>query len=140
MATFCRACIEGTILIPLVTRGQGNRTLILIQRTDGAQIGRTGQAGGCQAGFRSLVDNHGAEQFGRVLVELDTAVVTCSDLLAAIQQCRGEVRAQATDRDDLRAATKALRSQTRQARQGFCDGVVRQLADVLGRNGLNDRR
>src|SRR5690606_17477774 len=51
----------------------------------------------------------------------------------------GEIRGQAADRDDLAAAVEALGGQAWQAGQRLGDGDVRQLADVLGGDDLDDR-
>ena len=47
---------------------------------------------------------------------------------------------EAADRQRLRAAVGALRGDAGQATDGFGDRGIRQLADVLGRNHLDDRR
>jgi hypothetical protein len=73
-----------------------------------------------------------------ILVELDAAVVAGADLLAAVQQRRGEARVGAAQTDGRRTALGALRGEARQARDGFCDARVRQLADIFGRDRLDD--
>src|SRR5690606_25109192 len=80
-----------------------------------------------------------AQQLGRVLVELDAAVVAGARLLAAVERGGGEVAGEAADVDLGGAAALALRGQAGQARDRFGDAGVRQLADVLGRDRLDDR-
>ena len=72
------------------------------------------------------------------MVELDRAVVARARLLAAVEQSGGEVGREAADRDHLRAAVDALRREAGQARDQFRDRDVGQLADVFGRDRLDD--
>ena len=113
--------------------------LVVVQRAHGAHVHRARQALAHQAGVRGLVDGHAGHQLRWVLVELDAAVVAGADQLAAIEERGGEVRRQAAHADDLRATRHALRGDAGQARNRFGDAGIRQLADVLGGNRLDDR-
>src|SRR3546814_18012788 len=74
------------------------------QRTDGVQIDSTGQTLTDQRRIDAFVNSHAAERLGRILVELNAAVVANGDLLAPIEQRRGEIGAEATHRDNLGTA------------------------------------
>ena len=87
---------------------------------------------------RRLVDDHRAHELGRILVELDAAVVAGADLLASVEQRGRESGVGAAQADRRGAAFRALRRQARQARDRFGDAGVGQLADVFGRNRLDD--
>ena len=89
-------------------------------------------------GVRRLVDDDLADDFGRILVELDAAVVVGRGLLAAVQQGLREVGAEAADGDDVGAAAGALRRDAGQAGDRFADAVVGQLADVFGGDRFDD--
>ncbi len=86
-----------------------------------------------------LVDNRSVQQFRRILIELYPAVVARRHLFAAIEQRRREVRGQAADRHDVRAPVEPLRREAGKARKRFGDRKVRKLADVFGRDDLDDR-
>src|SRR3546814_18599762 len=77
------------------------------QRADGVQIDSTGQTLTDQRRIDALVHGHAAERLGRILVELDAAVVANGDLLAPIEQRRGEIGAEATHRDHLGTAIRS---------------------------------
>ena len=109
------------------------------QRAHRAQVDGARQALAHERGVRGLVDHHLADQLGGVLVELHAAVVAQAHLFAAIEQRGGEIAGEAADVDLLRAVAEALRGQAGQARQRVGDRHVRQLADVFGRDGLDDR-
>src|SRR6202008_1231460 len=102
--------------------------LVEIQRPHGAQVRGARETEAGDVRVRRLVDDDTRQQLGGVLVELDGTVVAGARLLAAVEQRGGEVRRETADRDALRAAIHALRGQTRQARDGFTDGDVGQLA------------
>src|SRR3546814_16870931 len=68
-----------------------------------------------------LVDDCAIQEFGRILVELDTAIVARRHLFAAVEQRRGAIGGEAAARPDIGAAVEALRRQTREARQRFVD-------------------
>ena len=112
--------------------------LAIFQRAHGAQVGRTSQTHAGDAGVRRLVDHDAAQQFRRILVKLDRAVVARTGLLAAIEQRGGEVGREPAQRDHLRAAVDTLGGEAGQARDRFRDRLVGQLADVFGRNGFDD--
>jgi hypothetical protein len=90
---------------------------------------------GCGWGF---VDGCTAQQFRWILVEFNTAVVANRDLLAAVQQGGGVVWAEAANRQLRSATVNPLCSYTWQARQGFRDGDVWQLADIFSRDNFGD--
>jgi hypothetical protein len=132
------------VVVQLLARGllaakvQGQDALAVGQRTHGAQVGGARQAHARDPGVRRLVDHDAGQQFRRILVELDGAVVARAGLLAAVQQRGGEVGGQTTDRDHLGAAVDALGGETRKAGDRLGDRDVRQLADVLGRDAFQD--
>ena len=137
-AVIRRPGVQGTDVVQLIAHIGGKGATAIGQGPDRLQICRTGQPLTDQRRVRRLVDGHTGQQLRRILIELHTAVVAGRDLLAAIQEGGGEVGAQAPDRDHLAAAVETLGRQTRQARQRFGDGDVRQLADVFGRHDLDD--
>ena len=134
-----RARIQGPDVIHFVTNVGGDGAVPEFKRANRTQVGRTGQTLADQGRIRRLVDNDTGQKLGRILIELDAAIITRCDLLATIQKRRREVRSQPTDRNDLAAPVKALSCQTRQSRQRFRDRDIRQLADVLGGHDLDDR-
>ena len=125
--------------VALAAGVQRHHAVAEIQRADRLHVDGARQALADQPRFRRLVDHHGAEQLGRVLVELDAAVVAGGDQFAAVEQRGREVGRQAAHRDHLRAARDALGRQAGQAGDGLGDRHVGQLADVLGGDGLDDR-
>ena len=86
------------------------------QRLYRLQIHRAGQSLCGQGGIGGLVYGDTGQQLGRVLIELDTTVVTGTDLLATVQQGGGEVAGQAANIDRGSATGHALRRQSGQAR------------------------
>src|SRR4030095_13928821 len=90
------------------------------------------------AGIRRLVDLDLGDEFRRVLVEFNRAVVIGRGLLAAVESGDGEIRTEAADRQGLRATVGALRGETWQSPDGFGNRRVRQLADVLRRHDFDD--
>ena len=112
--------------------------LAIFDRADGAQVDRARQALADQRGVGGLVDQHLVDDLGRVLVVFDRAVVTGRGLLAAVQQRGREVGREAADRDAVRAAVDALRGEAGQAGDRLRDRCVGKLADVLGRDRLDD--
>src|SRR5690606_3000211 len=109
------------------------------ERTYGLQIDRSRQTLADETRVRRFVYDDGIEELRRILIVFGAAVVARRDLLAAVQQRRGEIRCEAADADDLRATVETLRRQTRRARDGLGDAVVRQLADVFRGDGFHDR-
>ena len=117
---------------------QGNDLLTEAQGLDGLQIDGTGQTLADQRGVRGFVNGDGAEQFGRVLIELDAAVVAEADLFAAIERGAGEVTGEAADVDLGGTAALALGGQAGQTGDRFGNRGIRQFADVFGGNRFND--
>ena len=124
--------------VHVAARVERHRALAEGQGPHGAQVDRARQALAHQPRVGRLVDDHLVDQLRRVLVELDAAVVAQAHLFAAVEQRRGEVAREAADVDLLRTVAEALRGQAGQARQRVGDRHVRQLADVLGRDRLDD--
>ena len=126
--------------IALAAQADGER-LVLVdrQRAHGAQVDRAGEALGDALGVGGLVDHDRLDDFRRVLVELDRTVVARARLLAAVEERRHEVAAEATDRDVLHATVDALAGDAGQARDRLRDARVRQLADVFLRHDLDQR-
>jgi hypothetical protein len=87
------------------------------ERTNGLQVDRAGHALRQQGCSGRLVDRRAGNDFGRVKVELDTAVVAHAEQFAAVHRRRDEVLAEAADRDCAGATVDALTRDTRQACQ-----------------------
>ena len=124
--------------VALATHAEGADRLAEVERAHGLQVERAGQALADEPRVRGLVDGDAADQLGRVLVELDAAVVARADHLATIEQRGGEVGRQPAHADHLCTTGDTLRGQARQARERFGDADIRKLADVFGRDGLDD--
>ena len=118
------------ILVALV--GERARSAAVGERTNGFDVGRARDTLVGLAGIRCLEDLHGADELGRILVELNRAVVVDGCLLATVQGSDSKVRAQAPNGQGLRAPVGALGGDTRQPRDRFGNGGVGELADVLG--------
>ena len=139
VAAVFRAGVQGAVLVPLIAPRNGDRLFVAIQRANGAQVGGAGEALAHELGVGRFINDNRAQQFGRVLIKFDAAIVAGGDLFAAVQQRGGEVRTKAANRDHLGATAQALGGETGQASQGLGDRVVRQAADVLCRDGFDDR-
>ncbi len=129
---------EVVVRIHLAADVQHDRPPAEVERTDGPQVDRAGEALTDELRVRRLVDDDLVDQFGRVLVEFDAAIVAGADLLAAIHQRIGKARIRAAQADRGRTTLGTLRGQAREPRDGLGDTGVRQLADVLGGNRLDD--
>src|SRR5262249_8963782 len=130
--------IDAAVRIHFTARAELHDALVEVERTHGLHVHRAGNALADQRRFGRLVYDDTAQQFRRILIEFDRAVVAGRDLLAAVQQRAVEVAGEAADAQRRRASGHALRGDARQARQRFGDGIVRQLADVFGRNRFDD--
>ncbi|MNE34907.1 hypothetical protein D3C80_1286450 [compost metagenome] len=139
LAVVGRARVQGADVVPLIAGVGDDRAAAVVQRADGPHVDRPGQALAGQGGVGGLIDDDAGHHLRGELVELDAAVVAGRDHLAPVQQGGGEVRTQAADRDQLAATVQPLHRHAGQAGQGFGDRHVRQLADVLGRDDLDDR-
>ncbi len=106
---------------------------------DGFDVGGAGNALIGHGGVRRLEDLDLADEFGRILVVFDGTVVVGRSLFAAVERGDGVVRAEAADRQGLGAAIGPLRGDAGQAGDRFSDRIVRQLADIFGRHGFDDR-
>mmetsp|Transcript_41418 Transcript_41418/g.97062 ORF Transcript_41418/g.97062 Transcript_41418/m.97062 type:complete len:371 (+) Transcript_41418:2632-3744(+) len=103
-------------------------------------VNRPRQAGANQCGVVGLVNIGAADQLGRVDTEVRRATVASAALLTAVDKIAREVFTQSADLDVGRGATpRALSGHAGQAGQCLSDCGVRQLADVFGRDGLDDR-
>ncbi|MNS73346.1 hypothetical protein D3C72_1067840 [compost metagenome] len=109
------------------------------ERTCGLHVDGARQALADQCRIRGLVHGHAVDQLGRVLVELDAAVVAGADHFTAVEQGGGEIRRQAAHADHLRTTGHTLRGKAGQARDRFGDADIGQLADVLGGDRFNHR-
>ena len=125
--------------IALPAAADRHHSLVVIQRTHGAHVHGAGQALPHQRRVGRLVEGDAGHQLGRVLVELDAAVVAGADQLAAVEQGGGEIRRQAAHAEHLRTTSDALRRHARQACDGLGDGDVGQLADIFGRYRFDNR-
>src|SRR5690606_16123049 len=126
-------------LVLVVARVDADHALVERQRPHRLQVDRARQALADERRVRGLVDHDLAHQLGRVLVELDAAVVAGARLLAAAE-CRGGAGAGAAAGVERGgAAAPALSGQAGQARDRLGDARIGQLADVLGRDRLHDR-
>ena len=79
-----RVAAELGIRVLLGAYVQHNRALPVFQGPHGLQGNRAGQALADEAGIRSFVNDDAADELGRILIELDAAVVARAHLLAAI--------------------------------------------------------
>ena len=109
------------------------------ERAHGPQVDGARETLADKAGVRGLVDGDAVDEFGRILVELDAAVVARADLFATIEERISEVRRETAHGDDLRAARDTLGGEAGEARDRLRDGNVGQLADVFGGNRFDDR-
>ena len=123
----------------LPTPADRDHGVVIVERAHGAHVHGARQALADQRRIRGLVDGHASHQLGRVLVELDAAVVAGAHQFAAVERGGGEVRRQAAHADHLRTTGHALGGDAGQAGDRFGDADVRQLADVFGRDGLDNR-
>jgi len=105
----------------------------------GPEIDDAADAGDRLRGVGCLVDQHAADDFGRVQVVLDTAVVAHAKQFAAVERRSDVVLIEAAHRDTAGAAIAAFAGHTRHPGQGFRDTGIRQLADVFSGNGFDDR-
>ncbi|MNU98413.1 hypothetical protein D3C71_885200 [compost metagenome] len=123
----------------LVAAADGDHALGEAQRAHGLHVDGARQALADQRGIGGLVDHHAVDQLGRILVELDAAVVAGADHFTPVEQGGGEIRRQAAHADHLRTTGHTLCGKARQARDRFGDADVGQLADVLGGDGFDHR-
>ena len=128
---------ELTEMRPLVVRVEGDHSAVEAQGGHGLQVDRAADAAH-HVGLTRLVDGHAADKRGGVLVVLKVAVVARGGLLDAVKRAHVEVRIQAANGDLLVASVDALAGQARQAHEVVCDADIRKLADVLGRDDLDD--
>ena len=131
--------IDGAVGIGFQASVQHHLAAVNGERTQGPHVDGARQPLAHQRCIAGLVDDGRIDQLGRELIELDRAVITGGDLRTAIEQGPGKVRRQAADLDHLSAAGHPLSRQTWQTSQRLGNADVRQLADVLGRNRLDDR-
>src|SRR5215813_9830865 len=96
------------------------------ERLDGLEVHRAGQTLAHERGVRGLVNLYGVDEFGRILVELDAAVLAARSLFATHESGAAEVRREAADGDEVGATVGALRRKAGQARQTVGDAQVRQ--------------
>ncbi len=132
--------IAAAVFVQLGANVDRDGVLAIGQRAHRAQIDRARQAHAGDVGIGALVDHHRRQQFGRILIELDRAVVARARLGAAVEQHGGEIWRKPADGDDLGAAGNALRGEAGQAGDRFGDRDVGQLADFFGRDRFDDAR
>ena len=124
----------------LIAKSDSEDRLFVIQRTNRLHIdGSTDRLCG-ERRVRCLIDGGAGNQLRGELVVLDRTVIVRGDKLTAIQRSGREIRRQAADRDLVGTTVETLRGQAWQTCQRFTDRCIGQLADVLSRNGLDDRR
>ena len=138
-APFGDVGVAAAIRVELAAKVHRDRALAIGERAHRAQVRTARKAHAGDGGVRRLVHDDARQQLGRILVELDGAVVARAGLLAPVEQRGGEVRREAADRDHLGAAVDPLGGEAGQAGDRFGDGDVGQLADVLGRYRFDDR-
>ena len=132
--------IAAAVFVQLGADVDRDGVLAIGQRAHRAQIDRARQAHAGDVGIGALVDHHRRQQFGRILIEFDRAVVARARLGAAVEQHGGEIWRKPADGDDLGAAGNALRGEAGQAGDRFGDRDVGQLADFFGRDRFDDAR
>ena len=138
IAVFARTGVERADIGPRAARADGDDLLAGFERADGADIDRADEALPDQRCGGRLVDDDLIDDFRRILVQLDRAVVARGRLFAAVQQRLGEIRAEAADRDHVGAPVQALRGKAGKARNRFPDRGVGQLADIFRRDRFHD--
>ena len=111
----------------------------LAERPHRLHVDRAGEALAEEGGVGGLVDHDAGEQLGGVLVVFHGTAGAGADLFAAVQQTGAEVAVHPADDDGLGATVLTLRGDAGQARQGFGDTDVGQLADVLGGDHFGDQ-
>ena len=131
--------VELVDAVHLAARADRDDPVGLVERTQHPQVDRAGDSRGDQRGVGGLVDVDVLEEFRRILIELDAAIVTGRHLFAAVEQCGREIGAEAADRQALVATFEALCGDARQARERVRDRHVGQLADVFGRDRVDDQ-
>ena len=134
-----RAGVQRPDVVPLIARVHGDSLATIGQGPDSLKVNSATQTLTDQSRVRGLVDRYATEQFRRILIELHAPVVASRDLFTPVQQSRRKVGTEPSDGDGLAAPVQALRRQAGQTSKRFGDGHIRQLADVLGGNDLDDR-
>jgi hypothetical protein len=124
--------VERAAVVDRAGRRGGELAVLGIERMDGAQVNRTGDADRGKARIAGLLDHARADQLRGELVEFDAAVAARRNDLAAAEQGEAEVGAEAADRNLLRAAAHALGGDAGQAGKPVSDRQVGQQADVFG--------
>jgi hypothetical protein len=109
-----------------------------IQRTGGADDDGRTDAAFLLHGVGGLVDLGAADQFGSQNVEAELAAAVLGGQQAVVQQHGVELGTKAPDRDELAFAAAAVDRDTGDALQRFGDVLVREFADVLGGDGVDD--
>ncbi len=130
--------VEVAVTVVLAAQIEHEGALGQIQRIDGVQIHRAGQTLANQAGVRCLVHRRAIDQLGRVLIVFDATVLADGRLLPPIERGACKVRRKTADRDGAGLTVNPLRRQTRQSRQAVGNADIRQLADVLRRDGFDN--
>ena len=111
--------------------------VVLRQRIDRQHVDRAGHALRQHVGGRGLDYVGAADQLGRDLVVLKTAVIGDGGDFATVEQRGGEVRAKPAQRQHVRTAIEPLGSDTRQLGKRIGDRIGGQLADVFGVDRFN---
>ena len=94
--------------IALAAHVESQRTPAVLERAHRAQLDGSGEPLADEPRVRGLVDDDRAQEFRRVLIELDAAVVAGTHLLAAVEERRGEARIRAAQADRRGAAFGTL--------------------------------
>src|SRR6185295_15985602 len=145
--------VRGTEAAPAVALARGRQVAVTVLLGAGAKgylppieaerhqrpdVDGARQALADNARVHGLVHHDLVHQLRRELVVFGGAPFAGAHHLAPIEQRAGVVFTQTADRDRGRAAVDALRSYTRQPRDGVRDAGVGQLADVFGADDLHD--
>jgi hypothetical protein len=126
---------------------QRRRWRLQVEWLPSEDIDRAADTALLQIRLLTLVDLHLADEVGRqnevvegpggcLLVE-NEPVGGCHSM--AIIRCMRQIVRRAANADALAFAVGFIDDYTRDPLQGFCDVLVRKLADVLGGNGIYDR-
>ena len=94
--------------IALAAHVESQRAPAVLERAHRAQLDGSGEPLADEPRVRGLVDDDRAQEFRRVLIELDAAVVAGTHLLAAVEERRGEARIRAAQADRRGAAFGTL--------------------------------
>ncbi|MNI02412.1 hypothetical protein D3C73_552850 [compost metagenome] len=119
-------------------RGGGGEGLALVQRTQGADIDGGADRGAVDVGLGRFVDIGAGDDFGRQDVEGELAAVVVRGQGAAVDGDGVELGAEAAHGHETAFAAVAVNGDARHALKRFRHVLIGQLAQVLGRDRVDD--